>query len=123
MRRTRTLALIAATAVTATIVSLPGGAGATGEQLGVDSAPLMTLPNAEPALPVPAAEPVVALPAGPALSLPVAVPAPVPIPAVVAEIVQPAPSAAPPADDHMAELCAARAVFCQVDSSGRYLGS
>lgn len=129
----RTLALTAAFSLTATIVFLPGDAGATGHE--AVAAPGAELPATQPVL-TPVAEPLVPAPpaaplapaageapvAGEAVAVAPAAPTtlPAPVPAPVAAVLTPP---APTADDHMAELCAAREVFCHVDSSGRYTES
>lgn len=113
----RMSALTAAVALSAAIVTLPGGAGATAERPGAPEVPAITGSGAVPDIPIgsqPAiipALPVVAVPAFPAV-----------LPAPVREILPP-PVPAQADDEHMAELCAAREVFCQVDSSGHYTGS
>ncbi len=117
----RTYALTAAIGLAATIVFLPGGAGAASEESGTGFVPQVSVPAPAPAttaIPEPAAAPAPAVLTG-ALAA-VASTVPVPLPGPVAAVVTPPSSGT---DDHMADLCAAREVFCQVDTSGHYIGS
>lgn len=112
----RTHALSAAIGLAAAIVILPSGAGAVETDPVRGTAPQVSVPAPALAVPVPAETPAPA--AVPAPDAGVAA-VPVPVPAPVAAALSP-PAAG---DDHMAELCAAREVFCHVDSSGHYIGS
>ena len=119
----RTFALTAAIGLAATIVFLPGGAGAAGGEIKTGLVPQVSVPAPAPAITAvadPAGPPVPAVPTGALAAVSSAVP--VPLPGPVAAVVTP-PSPAAGADEHMADLCAAREVFCQVDSSGHYIGS
>jgi hypothetical protein len=117
----RTYALTAAIGLAATILFLPSGAGAAGGEPGTGFVPQVSVPAPAPApsaIADPVAAPAPAVLTGALATVSAAVP--VPLPGPVAAVVTP-PS--PGTDDHMAELCAAREVFCQVDSSGHYIGS
>jgi hypothetical protein len=117
----RTYALTAAIGLAATIVFLPGGAGAASGESGTGFVPPVSVPAPAPAIaPVPdtAGVPVPAVLTGALTAVSSAIPVPLPGPA--AAVVTPA---SPETDEHMADLCAAREVFCQVDTSGHYIGS
>jgi hypothetical protein len=111
-------ALVAAVGIVAPIVFLPGGAGA-GEESGPGVVPRVAVPAPAPAA-VPAPVTVTAPPAVTAAVQAVAAALPAPLPGPVAAVVNPP---APTDDEHMAELCRAREVFCQVDTSGHYTDS
>lgn len=117
----RTHALTVAIGLAATIVFLPGGAGAASGDSGAGFVAPVSVPAPAPAtiaVPDATGAPAPAVLTGALATVAAAVP--VPLPGPVADVVTPP---APATDDHMAELCAAREVFCQVDSSGRYIGS
>jgi hypothetical protein len=103
-----------AIAIVALAVALPALAGSAGASLDLS---LQEPPGA------PHIGTVLCLPASPGGQL--SCPAPDPVGTVASEV-QPAPAAVPVADAAYAarlhaELCAARAVFCEVDDSGKYL--